>query len=238
MSDQTSSVPGQDTTRELATLITTLASGVLAFSVTFVEKITNEVGALVLIVEGAWVLLALSIFFAIRALSQLVHTQKADTLDWGRTTLPPLRKAWWLFQFGMGVLLLYGAAVSWLGARSYAGRSERTLLLENTSGLVQLVMIRDSINTYVVDSVGTGKDLCWSVPQSAGTQFEIRLSARTTIGSPLVTVTVDTVDVKRQSLRLQIHEPAKKPVLDRRASRPMVDNRTTIVAAERCHDSL
>jgi hypothetical protein len=242
----TSPETGQSSTRDLATLITTLASGVLAFSVTFAEKLSEGVGKVVLLLDAAWVLLALAILFAVSSLSQLVHAQKADTLDWGKTALPPLRKSWWLFQGGMALLLLYGAIAS--GTRAWSNHSlamngRRTLLAYNTSGDVQEFTIRDATDVYALDTLAIGEYWCWAAPPSVGPLLVVRVRATGTetagsAGKGPSTISVDTLDFRRQSLRMQVHEPLTTAVptsgLVRTPQQWRYQGRTTVVPDRPC----
>ena len=101
-----------ESTRDLAKLFVTLASGVIALSGTFADKLSRGAGWAVVVLFAAWGLIATSVFFAVHTLSRLVHVQRNYTENWADMTWPSLRRSWNFFLAGLVVLLVYGAITS------------------------------------------------------------------------------------------------------------------------------
>lgn len=99
----------QESARDLAKLIISLASAVVAISATFAEKMSQGAGPVILVLFVAWALLAASVIYGVGAMSQLVHAQWTGADKWSEWTFPRIGKSWWCFQVGMVLLLLYAA---------------------------------------------------------------------------------------------------------------------------------
>jgi hypothetical protein len=116
----------QESVRDLAKLLISLSSGVIALSATFAEKLSLGVGLVVVVLHLAWIVLVLSIFFGVQALSTLAHAQETGAVEWGKRTFQPLRKCWQTFQAGVVLLIIYGAIVS--GMQALRGNTAPGLL--------------------------------------------------------------------------------------------------------------
>jgi len=104
--------PAQDSTRDLIKLLISLASGVIALSAAFIEKLSAGVGFTIVTLYLSWIALATSIFFGVKALSRLVHAQQTDAKNWYEITLPPMRQCWRYFQAGVVLLIVYASIAS------------------------------------------------------------------------------------------------------------------------------
>lgn len=119
MSESDSTMPvAQKSVSDLVTLLISLASGVLALSATFTEKLSVGAGSSVIILYLSWAVLVTSIFFGVRTLSKLAHAQITGATEWANMTLPSMRQCWRFFQAGIVLLMIYAAAVAGLQARS------------------------------------------------------------------------------------------------------------------------
>jgi hypothetical protein len=107
----------QESVRDLAKLIISLASAVVVLSATFADKLSHGVGIAIVVLYMSWICLATSIVFGVKAISKLAHAQWTGADRWGEWTFPPMRRSWQAFQAGMGLLLGYAAIVSGIQAR-------------------------------------------------------------------------------------------------------------------------
>jgi hypothetical protein len=107
---------GQKPAGDLVRLLITLASGVLALSATFVEKLSAGSGWSIVVLYLSWVALVASIIFGVKALSMLADAQRTSATQWAETTFPSMTRCWQSFQAGIGLLMVYGAIVAGLQA--------------------------------------------------------------------------------------------------------------------------
>lgn len=115
--------PAQDLTKDLIKLLISLASGVIAISAAFIEKLSTGVGFSIVTLYLAWVSLVVSIFFGVKSLSKLVHAQQTDANNWYNITLPPMRKCWLYFQAGVILLVVYASIAS--GIRAWSPNADK-----------------------------------------------------------------------------------------------------------------
>jgi hypothetical protein len=108
--------PGQESARELAKLLISLSSAIIAISATFVEKHTARVSYLVILLPIAWILLLVSLFYGIKSLIAFVNAQQTNSSNWWGLTKPPLRTSWVSFRWGVIILSIYAFLVSILYA--------------------------------------------------------------------------------------------------------------------------
>ena len=101
-----------ESARDLAKLIISLSSGIIAISATFVEKHTQGVRLVVVLLAISWILLIVSIFYGIKALITLVNAEQQDAQNWWGMTRIPLRIAWNHFRAGVVTLTVYAFVVS------------------------------------------------------------------------------------------------------------------------------
>ncbi|GJM43287.1 MAG: hypothetical protein DHS20C21_01290 [Gemmatimonadota bacterium] len=116
MSSSQAELERSDSVQDLAKLLVSLSSGVLAFSVTFAEKVSVGVGLAVALLYAAWILLVLALMFGVKALSRLADARLKGTQTWFPQVLPSLRTCWRAFQAGLIALMLYGALASGIHA--------------------------------------------------------------------------------------------------------------------------
>lgn len=112
----------QESTRDLAKLVISLASAVVVLSATFAEKLAQGVGVAIVILFVAWAALATSVICGVTALSNLVQAQRTENRRWGDVTFPPMRWSWRSFQAGMVALLLYAGVASGMQAWSASNK--------------------------------------------------------------------------------------------------------------------
>lgn len=110
--DRATPQQAQDSARDLAKLLISLASGVVALSATFAEKLSGGLGLSVSLLYLAWIALVAAVVFGVAALSRLTDAQQKGAPEWWSTTLPPMRRSWRAFQAGVGLLMLYGIVAS------------------------------------------------------------------------------------------------------------------------------
>jgi hypothetical protein len=104
----------QASTQEFLKLLISLASGVLALSVTFVAKFLEGSGWAVFILFGSWILLAFSIYFGIRSLTILTRCIMNDTEMWWNQVVGSARYCWWCFLGGIVCLIIFAGVVFWI----------------------------------------------------------------------------------------------------------------------------
>ncbi len=127
LNDRISSMQrAQEATQDFLKLIISLASGVLALSVTFIAKFFEGAGSAIFILFTSWVLLALSIYFGIRSLTILTRCIMNDTEKWWNQIVGSARGCWWCFQAGIFALIIFAGAVFWIGTSKTANRPPYT----------------------------------------------------------------------------------------------------------------
>jgi hypothetical protein len=121
--------PAQDSTKDLIKLLISLASGVIAISAAFIEKLSSGVGFPIVALYLAWISLLSSVFFGVKALSKLVHAQQTDANNWYDITLPPMRRCWFYFQAGVVLLVVYASITSGIRAWSPNADNDQRVVL-------------------------------------------------------------------------------------------------------------
>jgi hypothetical protein len=106
----------QESSRDLAKLLVSLASAVVVLSATFAEKFSEQAGYTIIILFVAWLCLAASVVFGVTAISNLVHAQWTLAENWGTVTFTPMKRSWIAFQIGMVSLLLYAGVAAGIRA--------------------------------------------------------------------------------------------------------------------------
>jgi hypothetical protein len=96
------------TALELLRQLITLASGVLALSSTFIDKLWSPTLALQILLAVAWIILALSIVAGLQAMSALVQGALQPDFSWTQTSA----RNWavtskWAFIIGIAAFALY-----------------------------------------------------------------------------------------------------------------------------------
>ena len=114
----------QKSASDLVKLLISLASGVLALSATFIEKLSAGASWVVILLYLSWLALLVSIFFGVRTLSKLVHAQQTGTPRWGEMIFPSMRRCWVFFLSGVVLLMLYGAPVA--GIQAWGGKTGKS----------------------------------------------------------------------------------------------------------------
>lgn len=90
MSEETSSgglgsARADDVALELMKQLITLASGVLALSATFIEKLRGTPGYLLILLALSWLALIVSVFCGLQTISAIVKTRlEPDESDWSQ----------------------------------------------------------------------------------------------------------------------------------------------------------
>lgn len=107
----------QESVRDLAKLLISLASAVVALSVTFTDKLSQGVGYVVIVLLLAWACLAASIICGVNAMSKLAHAQWTGAEKWGDWTFPQMRWSWRSFKAGILLLLIFAATSAAIKAR-------------------------------------------------------------------------------------------------------------------------
>jgi len=103
--------PGQEAAADLAKLLISLASAVIAISATFASSMVQDRSYVIAPLGAAWVALAVSIHFGVKALSRLGDAQQKETAEWSRLVNPHMKWSWRCFQLGVVLLLVYGLCI-------------------------------------------------------------------------------------------------------------------------------
>lgn len=108
---------------ELMKQLITLASGVLALSATFIEKVPRSSASHVVILIVAWVALLASIFFGLETISAIVKSRLDSNDDWsagyGKASAQVSKYA---FTVGVALIALF-AVLSFTASRSQGPES-------------------------------------------------------------------------------------------------------------------
>ena len=125
MSSNLSTTAAQGSASDLVKLLISLASGVLALSATFIEKLSLGARWVIIVLYFSWAALIVSIIFGVRTLSKLTHAQQTGTTQWGQMALPSMRWCWRFFQAGVVLLMIYGATLA--GFQAWSNRSSKPI---------------------------------------------------------------------------------------------------------------
>jgi hypothetical protein len=89
--------------------IITLASGVVALSVTFIENLVKNVNCLLILLVLSWALLILSIIYGLSTISNFIAYNLGSLSDWSSGVCKKNASACkWFFISGIGVFALFG----------------------------------------------------------------------------------------------------------------------------------